>query len=138
MRDLIERIEAATGPDRELDAEIFRAIGAPAPFQFMNKLIALEYNDQEQAYFARVSDDMHVKYSPPAYTASIDAAMTLVPEGVTYVRLEICARGKHGQHCRTSLEWLLGDVEEERESGHGLTAPLALCAAALRARNIEA
>lgn len=78
---LIDRLEASTEGSRELDAEVFKAIGAPAPFQFMNKLIALEFNDVEQAYFARVTDDMQVRYSPPHYTTSIDAAMTLVPEG---------------------------------------------------------
>jgi len=84
MRDelnkLAERVEALTGPDREVDVLVFQAIGAPAPFQFANKLIALEYNDIEQAYFARVSDDMRVRYSPPTYTASLDAAMVLVPD----------------------------------------------------------
>jgi hypothetical protein len=75
---LADRIEGLDGPSREVDAEIFRAIGAPVPFQFANKLIALEFNDVEQAYFARVSDDMRVRFSPPAYTASMDAVRTLI------------------------------------------------------------
>lgn len=78
LGELAGRVEKLDGPDREVDVAIFRAIGAPAPFQFANKLIALEYNDIEQAYFARVSDDMRVRYKPPAYTASVDAAMTLI------------------------------------------------------------
>lgn len=81
LRELAERVEALEGPSREVDADVFKAIGAPCPFQFMNKLIALEYNDVEQAYFARVSDDMRVRYAPPAYTADLNAAMSLVPEG---------------------------------------------------------
>jgi len=74
---LSDRVEAMDGADRGMDAEVFKGIGAPVPFQFMNKLIALEFNDVEQAYFARVTDDMQVRYSPPHYTSSLDAALTL-------------------------------------------------------------
>ena len=41
---LADRAEALDGPDREVDAEIFRAIGAPVPFQFANKLVALTFD----------------------------------------------------------------------------------------------
>ena len=120
---LAEHCEAATGPDRETDAAIFQAIGAPVPFQFANKLIALEFNDIENAYFARVSDDMQVRYSPPAYTASLDAAMTLVPEGAFW---SITMRGEvhGGYHACCQLEGGL----DWRE---GATPALAMTAAAL-------
>jgi hypothetical protein len=131
---LAERCEAATGPDRELDAAIFQAIGAPVPFQFANKLIALEFNDIENAYFARVSDDMQVRYSPPAYTASLDAAMTLVPPEHA-VDLTIWA-GKN----RARLLPLFQDGDRWLHSGsaphycsNAATPALALTAAALRA-----
>ncbi len=78
---LADRVEALTGLDREVDAQIFRTTECAPPFQYLNKLIALSWHEQEQAYFAQVSDDMRVRYEPPNYTASIDAAMTLVPEG---------------------------------------------------------
>lgn len=125
---LAERVEALSGPDRGVDVEIFRVIGAPAPFQFMNKLIALEYNDIEQAYFARVTDDMQVRYAPPAYTASLDAAMTLVPKGWAWSVLDRRTTGysKPNGQCWT---------KEDRSTLHGdaATPALALCAAALRA-----
>ena len=126
---LAERVEAAQGADRTLDAEIFKAIGAPVPFQFMNKLLALEYNDTEKAYFARVSDDMHVKYSPPAYSASIDAAMTLVPDGTghdPWWLLKGAWRGK----AKAEI-WVHNKGKPYR--GTASTPALALLAACLRA-----
>jgi hypothetical protein len=121
---LIERLEQASGPDRELDVAIFREIGAPVPFQFANKLFALTYDEAEQCYFAPAGD-MRVRYEPPAYTASIDAALTLVPEG---------------------MEWHVGHedgapfahVHRPGEYDSGLidaaTPVIAICIASLRAR----
>jgi hypothetical protein len=57
MTDLIQRLRAATGPDRELDAEIYR--------------------------FIPVSDRQHLVVVP-AYTASLDAAITLIPDGLDW------------------------------------------------------
>lgn len=59
MLALAERCEAATRGDRELDGDIYCDLGL-APFV-------------EGAYDA---------YRAPAYTASLDAALALVPEGV--------------------------------------------------------
>ena len=76
---LSERLLAGEGPDRKLDVEIFQAIELAPPFQYLNKLIALSWHEQEQAYFAQVSDDMRVRYEPPRFTASLDAALSLYP-----------------------------------------------------------
>jgi hypothetical protein len=132
--------EKAEGPDRELDADVFKALGAPVPFQFMNKLIALEFNDVEQAYFARVSDDMQVRYSPPAYTASLDAALTLVPEGLEWELLALdAARDPRFGRFQARI-MLLTYAEDPEELGpqaiaNAATPALALCAASLRARD---
>lgn len=129
MVDLAARIERAEGPDRALDQEIFSAIGAPVPFQFANKLIALEYNDVEQAYFARVTDDMRVRYAPPHYTASIDAAMQLVPEGREWSVDAYNSNGVYPEHVRASA-WVQGS-----ERVFASTPAIALSAAAIRARS---
>lgn len=55
MKDLIERLEKAAAPDRELDNLIWFWLGQPLP------------------------DDC--ADCPARYTASLDAALTLVPEG---------------------------------------------------------
>lgn len=130
-QSLIERLQAASEGSRELDMEVFKAIGAPVPFQFMNKLLALEFNDVEQAYFAKVSDDMRVRYSPPAYTASIDAAMTLIPDEM---RDEIEITTLH-QVARVGINLNHAPDDGPYYGSHECNSiPLAICIAALLAR----
>lgn len=110
MTDLMElasRVEAGEGPDRELDSDIARWL--------MRHL------------------NWHSADCLGRYTASIDDAMTLVPEGWTYIQIEQCARDLPGQHCRASVERLV-EEGDEREAGYAATPALALTAAALRAR----
>lgn len=79
MKDLIAKLEAATGPSRELDAEIDCAVRFP-------DLRPARPDDHKE----------HQRSYPPSagyiwcptgflmassYTSSIDAALTLVPEG---------------------------------------------------------
>lgn len=59
LEELAARVEAATGPDRELDGAIGRAVGA-------TPLMMCDTGNVE--IFA-------------SFTASLDAALTLVPEG---------------------------------------------------------
>lgn len=95
---LAKRCEAATGPDRELDEHI--------EFTLLPRGYALPGT------------------SLP-YTASIDAAMTLVPEGFDW----IIARANGGLTIHAEVG--------SREQVFGETPALALCAAALRARDPE-
>lgn len=55
---LADRVEKLTGPDREVDHEIHAKVVAPHLYD-------------------------HIMW--PAYTASLDAAMTLVPEGIYWM-----------------------------------------------------
>jgi hypothetical protein len=96
--ELAERCEAATGPDRELDAEIAQVVGAQ-PVMICDTGNVLIYQ---------------------SFTASLDAAMTLVPEGRRWL-LQTLMTGKY----RAEADW--------NGSGQGSTPALALCAAALRA-----
>lgn len=64
LDDLISRLVAATAGSRELDYAIW-AIGDPVQF--------------DRCMGANLS---------PCYTTSLDAAMTLVPEGWRFIRLE--------------------------------------------------
>jgi hypothetical protein len=102
MSDLLklaERCEAATGHSLDLDHEIGRAL----------------------------STDGNYSYRP--YTASLDAAMQLVPEG-WYI-------GEWVESPDRDTSWITlvpaADEKVER-TGKADTNPLALCAAALRAR----
>lgn len=75
MRDLLERVKAATGPDRELDAEIEVA----ARWLEAARIgIKPEYRAPWRANRAGMVGDGHIDYLAPTFTASLDAALALV------------------------------------------------------------
>lgn len=117
---LAERCEQATGPDRELDALIFAALN---PTRLPAKNIPNTFVDGER-FVGTVYITKHTR-SVPRYTASLDAAMTLVPEGLDWFRergaLVPFIISVDGPTCRYISE-----------CDNSLI--LALCAAALRAR----
>lgn len=100
LLELAERCEKASGPDRELDAQIAAAF----------HLKQLTYQSPEW-----IKD--------PEFTASLDAAMTLVPEGWEWA-LENTGGDTFGPFVAKFGQ--LRDIEAK-------TLPLAICAAALRA-----
>ncbi len=106
---LADRCEQAAGPDRELDAEIALAIG-----------YTHERRGTERARWWRTPSGQQLAYvgyknHPPFFTGSLDAAVTLVPEGCGWMVMKNVAKvGRWPKRAATSA--------------------LALCAAALRAR----
>lgn len=68
LSDLIARVEAATGPDRETDGMIWCAAN---DYQF------LEW-DGDGCRYRAVSDGWFDSHHIPSYTASLDAAIGLV------------------------------------------------------------
>ena len=107
MKDLIERLEKALGPDRELDEAI--VIEVPVTNGFLQP-------------------DRHGGFEVLHYTASIDAALTLVPTAAIWT-------------LEPDAAWVrqlsADDVDEFQ--GHlsgrgGKCTAIALCIAALRAR----
>lgn len=106
MNELLElagRCEKATGPSRDLDADISRAYGG--------------YSETKSAY------------APEPFTASLDAAMSLVPEGWAYSVGNI-----DPSRCRCSAWVMPPPYSIGADIRTGATPALALCAAALRAR----
>ena len=91
---LAERVEKLAGPDRGLDAEIYWAI----------------------------KDGVGVGYrqDAPAFTASLDAAMTLVPEGESYLLAH--NQGNYWSEVGENFQYF------------GATSALAVTAASLHAR----
>lgn len=104
MTDLITRLESADGPSRELDAEIAVVCGID---------------------IGRSKGDPN-DHRLPAYTASIDAALTLVPEG-RHTEIEIWTDGR-GRAEFNGVGTTCG--------AWGRTPALALAAAALKARGV--
>ena len=125
---LIADLEAATGPRRELDARIRVATGHPA------------HRDVASCLCCRCS---------PYYTASIDAALTLVPEGHAHGLSNLVVRRTPtltGRPWSATVD-LYSQLSDWRPApkapwavgGDGVTGAIALCIAALRARKaIEA
>lgn len=113
LERLAERCERASGPDRELGADILRALGWT--------------QDGHNAY----TPDGDRALSIPDYTASLDAAMTLVPEDMRH-EIEITTLYRVA---RVSVNLNHGhDDGPHYGSNECNSIPLALTAAALRAR----
>lgn len=121
MKDLIERLENATGPDRELDMRI--------------ALSADDCHDDRGEWVYRPSDverDQRQLIPTPAYTYSIDEALSLVPAGFIW-RVEsppdcYCVVG------RPTLKGGFSIARGKFVSTHKTSPAIALCIAALKAR----
>lgn len=108
---LAEKVEAAVAADRELDLAILKVLGG------------CHWN-------ARLIDDTARSSGPPgisipAYTASLDAALSLVPEGAFGGTLDWGPNG-------ATVRIFFGGNPETQE-GNAPTRALALTAASLRA-----
>lgn len=122
MKELIERIECATGPSRELDL-----------------LIEAATNPQYAGAGEKTLDFLSRYGRHPKYTASPDAAMTLVPEGWNWMAGE-----RNQGRCRAYVnngELQFAGIGASRRNPNAIwhevvaaTPALALAAAALKAR----
>lgn len=120
----IDRLEAATEPSRELDAEIAPLVG------------------WEESYIPgagwvwRGPGDRNIPGPFPRFTSSIDAALTLVPEGFS-VELGIYTESqdtpRSGSFARVN-KYCMGDGPAwEIDAEQAATPALAICIAALKA-----
>ena len=116
--DLIERLEKATGPDRELDGEIWLAADP--------RLVVLWPH-----WTAEQRDNM-----VPRYTASIDAALSLVPEHHRWL-LDKRPYADHridGYRCEVYRQAHYYATTDDMPHAWSATPALALTIAALKAR----
>lgn len=113
--ELAAKVEQASGPDAELDTAIWQAVHCRQP-------------DEDPAY-------------DPEYTASLDAAMALVPENLRLMLSE----WDDEEHLRPRGPWQavltvpgagssFAEMDGAGRCEHAATPALALCAAALKAR----
>lgn len=109
MKDLIKKLEAATEGSRELDISILKQI---MPYR-RDRFHAIANLDKKHRY-----------------TTSIDAALTLVPEGFHWW-LE--SGNEYGSNPHAGVY----HKENEQQEGIAETPALALCIAALKARGEE-
>lgn len=116
--ELIAALEAATGPSRELDGEIALAVNA-VPVNYSRRGVATASARAEWWDDSRET----CWWSAPHFSASLDAAMTLVPDKMGW-EMDNWPQGKMLYHAAI-------------RGGHGLsnaTSAIALCIAALKAR----
>jgi hypothetical protein len=129
LLELAERCEQATGPDRELDVRMGEAIDLQA-YEGFGIRDTLRLGSIERAVEMAESHQNIWNTALPRYTASLDAAMTLVDdEGY-------CAVKRYDKE-RPRCWAYVGDVDFP-STGIAATPALALCAAALRARAASA
>lgn len=115
LLELAARCEAASGGDREIDAEIWVHLPEQKPHSWKHRGSLLEYAKQVKgAIFV------------PTYTDSLDAAMTLLPEKAKVVEFH-----QDGTHDYMWWCWIAHDLEDAQALCR--TAALALTAASLRA-----
>jgi hypothetical protein len=115
MDELIARLEQATGPDRELDRQIKMAHAGWLSTQ------GASAEQMVAAVGGNLYDD------PLPYTASIDAALTLVPHEYEITTLYGVARVTVNMNHGDDGQPFCG----ERRDGN---VPLALCIAAMKMR----
>ena len=116
--NLIARLEAAEGPSRELDSEIFLATASEA---FLKQLGYPEPNTWNSLAPA------------PLYTASLDAAVSLVSESMVLQSLQRRIQPEMGGRMWSAT---IHGYKLFRSGGQR-TPALALCIAALKARQAE-
>lgn len=123
MTDLATRIEQATGPDRELFLEAFYETHGSA----LQGNIALPYQEYAAA-FGRFIELIDAE-------AYLDAAMSLVPEGRPSKQIGTTDDGVgYAALAGNDMHMMAEDPDEFWVEATAATPALALCAAALRAR----
>lgn len=135
MTDLLElaaRVEAAEGPDALLDTEIWRAcIASVADLELIEVGGAAHGPSEAEFRTLRLMDS----FRP---TASLDAAMTLKPDGWHLAEFgegpNLTPRPHDFAYDGTWFAMLHGVASGDLKWGSAATPALALCAAALRAR----
>lgn len=121
IESLIERLAALSGPNGELEAEIWLAVTDGAT---RNKWSYVHEATGRECGVDETRDKFGHLVSVPRFTESIDAAMTLVPEGWIW------------DLASTGAAWVMpnGAIDGQIVIGGVERPAIALCIAALRAR----
>lgn len=126
---LIERLEAASKGSREMDAEIDCVVRDRMTHKLLPPGFTMTRGDDaiENTSIARAPYIHRDRGPAPNFTTSIDAAITLVPEGWDY-----CVRGGYSG---VGVVWVQFMASPGRDfiSVEAATPALALCIAALKA-----
>ena len=128
---LIARVEAASGPDREIDADLIRTL---VPGSTVGTYIT---DDSGDIVFHAEALGIRNKWPAPAYTGSVDPALDLaehVLPGVWYV----LAKGRLSVNEPLYGCELLFGADEQLAIADGPNQPLAIVKALLKALQARA
>lgn len=126
LSDLISRVEKASGPDRDLEAEIWLAC---TPGATRNKWSYVHKATGRECTVDETRDATDRLIIVPSFTTSIDAALTLLPKGMEFELTNLYGVAAVGMGLNTG-----SPCYARREDGN---ITLALLAAILRARQTE-
>jgi hypothetical protein len=127
MKDLIAKLEAATEGSRELDLEILTRVMGYRDIHGDGTM----FDRGNDGYWSLHGDEKNPPLPSP--TTSLDAALTLVPEGWV-AHLSFYSDHADCELVKPTGRFLIsGDTEVW--ANNAKTGPLALCIAALRARS---
>jgi hypothetical protein len=131
LESLIERLAALSGPDRRLDAEIACAI----KFPHLRPAEPDDHKEHQRGYLPSAGNIWCPTgfLMADSYTSSIDAALTLVPEGLG-IALDTRPHSQVTKLGSEALAWCSEDRDVPSVAVLGRTPAIALCIAALRAR----
>jgi hypothetical protein len=138
LTDLLERLEAADGPDRELDAHLAvmqhgRTMSSDGEDMNWAKVPNI-YDDCTPGTYWRCRRSGNSLWTSPPYTSSIDAAVQLAEEVLPgYIRR--MSVGKR-TYCVIGRPTEKGNFSQKfgKYPAYGPTEPLALCIAIVKAR----
>lgn len=128
--ELADRIEALDGPCREIDWDIFCLVQPDRLPFYEEKLAEVQAEAEANGIWAIRSDAVIQRQRDlvcPRYTASLDDAMTLVPEGMF-------AGVSQNVHYSYWCAWVHSKDVEFAAQVTAPTPAIAICAAALRAK----
>lgn len=129
MHDLIKKLEAAPGPSLALECEIAEAF---LPSEWFGSKVESWFGHGTGIYGCNTADGMrHLDCQRAGkFTTSVDAAMTLVPDGLDFVVRSL----------RGHAEARVGGAKDDYiiKGGHHVTPAMALCIAALKAHEYVA
>lgn len=134
LLELADRVEGLSGPDREIDAEIYAAVSVGKWGCYSARL-----SSKRGAVVRYYENGRHGVATAPAYTRSIDDAKSLVPEGSLFTARTLWDRDKVVGFASVSRYETAGPDDALRRywmdehQGNAATPALALCAASLRA-----
>lgn len=127
MTKLSERVERLEGPDREIDCLIGVAVGwfVTEPNKgWPDRMDYIDIRGGTKSYPGGGFDQLVSRY-----TASLDAAMSLVPEGYSWI---LYSDGS----CEVGPTPIAGSMMDAEFTVDAETPAIALCAAALKSRGL--